>query len=527
MSENPKENTGAAEAELEANTKTQSEIYRENDAKYRESSRRYHETLAQFEGIFEKLNAALAKNLGAALGYVAHDPITDEQKSAVFRGKPPSAEVLAQRLAAGDFKNIVVLCGAGMSTSAGIPDFRSPETGVYAQLKREQEERKARAAKQLKETDGDQSAENSSKIAAIAEGVDLESLPTPESLFTIDFYRSNQRPFIIRAGHLWPGEDCEYRPTPSHCLLKLLEPNIRRIYTQNIDELETCMNLLPREKIKRCHGSFEAVHCINCQRKFSRGTPEYENVRHTMVVEGKTALCPDPECPEGQNAMKPSIVFFGEQMSNEFREDQEEDFKVCDLVICMGTSLKVAPFSGLPQKAPLTVPRLLLNGEPVGEWKNYVPHTEEQIEEAKEYNIELEHFDNYRDASLIGDLDKSSALLAAWMGRTKEFKAICERAQCKNYDPKSQLGVKDVVASTLPPLSFSTAKPSANTKAAPSTAKPKGKTSSPARTKSPAKKLCTQAQRSTPPPNSITGGTKGAHVPPPAKASSVKPSGKR
>lgn len=50
---------------------------------------------------------------------------------------------------------IIVMCGAGISTSAGIPDFRTPGTGLYSQLEK-------------------------------------YNLPSPESIFALDYFRVSQ-----------------------------------------------------------------------------------------------------------------------------------------------------------------------------------------------------------------------------------------------------------------------------------------------------------------------------------------------
>jgi NAD-dependent deacetylase sirtuin 2 len=141
---------------------------------------------------------------------------------------------IASRLAAGAYKNVVVVMGAGVSTAAGIPDFRTPGTGLYDNLQK-------------------------------------YDLPTPQSVFSLDFFRERPQPFCTLAKELWP-EVGRFNPTYSHRFLALLERKgvLRRIYTQNIDGLEALAGNLA-DKIVQCHGGFDTCHCIEkeCRRQVS------------------------------------------------------------------------------------------------------------------------------------------------------------------------------------------------------------------------------------------------------------------
>ncbi|KAK3750720.1 hypothetical protein QZH41_017269, partial [Actinostola sp. cb2023] len=128
-------------------------------------------------------------------------------------------------------KNIIVMTGAGVSTAAGIPDFRSPGTGLYDNLQK-------------------------------------YNLPSPQSVFDIGYFRSNPEPFYKLAKELYPGS---FKPTVSHYFFKLLEDKglLLRIYTQNIDTLERIAGI-STDSIVEAHGTFHTAHCLECRQEYSQ-----------------------------------------------------------------------------------------------------------------------------------------------------------------------------------------------------------------------------------------------------------------
>ncbi len=68
-----------------------------------------------------------------------------------------------------------------------------------------------------------------------------------------------------------------------------------------------------------------------------------------------------PTCSDCNGLVKPDIVFFGEQLPDRFSECAARDFRQCDLLIVMGTSLTVQPFASLVDRVRDDCPRLLIN----------------------------------------------------------------------------------------------------------------------------------------------------------------------
>ncbi|CAG8957279.1 hypothetical protein HYFRA_00010702 [Hymenoscyphus fraxineus] len=228
-----------------------------------------------------------------------------------------SLKGVAEYIQNGPPKRIVVLTGAGISTSAGIPDFRSPTTGLYANLAR-------------------------------------LNLPYAEAVFDISYFREHPEPFYILAKELYPGK---FFPTVAHSFVSLLEEKcmLEMLFTQNIDCLERRAGV-PDEKIVEAHGSFAAQRCIECKTEFPG------EIMKEAVMKGEVPHCLVPQC---NGLVKPDVVFFGEALPGRFHE-QRHVLEVADLVIVMGTSLSVAPFASLPQFVREGVPRVLINKDGVG-----------------------------------------------------------------------------------------------------------------------------------------------------------------
>lgn len=214
-------------------------------------------------------------------------------------------------------KNIITMAGAGISTSAGIPDFRSPGSGLY---------------------------DNLSKY----------NLPYPQAIFEMSFFRENSKPFFVLAKELYPGV---FKPTPGHYFIRLLQEKglLLRHYTQNIDTLERVAGI-QYDKLVEAHGSFYTSHCLDCSKVYDQ---EWM----------KTKIFSDviPICENCHGVVKPDIVFFGENLPSAFFEHLHEDFSKCDLLIIMGSSLVVQPFASLKERVREDCPRLLINRELVGQ----------------------------------------------------------------------------------------------------------------------------------------------------------------
>lgn len=265
--------------------------------------------------------AALARALAATLAACCRSAAPTTRRvgtaPAALKKLPATRDLdgVAQLLEGG--ARCVVMLGAGASVAAGLPDFRTPGTGLYDTL-------------------------------------ELSGLPYPEAVFELALFRQNPQPFYELAKALWPSEAS--KPTKAHKLVKRLADRnqLVRCYTQNIDSLEKAAGV-PAEFVVAAHGNFDGATCIATGQKV-----DAEALRRAILEDSVDAF-------NAQNGglCKSDIVFFGEALPDRFWATLNEDFDDAELLLVVGTSLEVHPFASLIDLGAM--PRALINRERVGE----------------------------------------------------------------------------------------------------------------------------------------------------------------
>jgi NAD-dependent deacetylase len=187
----------------------------------------------------------------------------------------------------------VALTGAGISVPSGIPDFRTPGTGLWANV-------------------------DPMEVAHI-------------DVFERDPARfwSYYRPRFQSLG--------DKRPNAGHKALAELERRglLRGVITQNIDRLHRAAG--SRDVIE-VHGSIETSSCRRCVASY--GIDEVG----ALFDDDGVALC--SACG---GAVKPDVVLFGELLPEEAMARAQELAQEAELMLCIGSSLAVYPAAGLPR----------------------------------------------------------------------------------------------------------------------------------------------------------------------------------
>ncbi|XP_065156391.1 NAD-dependent protein deacetylase sirtuin-1-like isoform X2 [Atheta coriaria] len=313
-------------------------------------------------------------------------------------------------------KKIIVLTGAGVSVSCGIPDFRSRD-GIYSRL-----------------------------------AIDFPDLPDPQSMFDITYFNLDPRPFFKFARDIYPGK---FKPSPCHRFIKLLEKHkkLLRNYTQNIDTLEKVAEI---ERVIECHGSFATATCTKCGYKvtadairdivLSQNIPVCGKCRPDIGEAISIANLKDREPGElrdlvSAGIMKPDIVFFGEGLPDAFHDAMSDDKNECDLLVVIGSSLKVRPVALIPSSLPAHVPQILINREPL-------PHCHFDVELLGDCDVIINHLchmlgDSWKESIYEPEMLKETLhLLPISSKPTKDCQCVDE--SCINCDCKQKtLSIKE------------------------------------------------------------------------------------
>ncbi|MGC9333213.1 MAG: NAD-dependent protein deacylase [Anaerolineae bacterium] len=189
-------------------------------------------------------------------------------------------------------RHMVAFTGAGHSTGSGIPDFRSPGSGLWEKA-------------------------NPMLVASI-----WAFRLNPKSFY--DWIQPLAKTMLTAP------------PNPAHYALATLEEVgiLKTIITQNIDNLHQRAG---SRRVLELHGHMRQATCIRCYTEVP-----IDSAFEKLILEGKVPYC---QCG---GVFKPNVILFGEQLPIRVFNRAMEEARRADLILVAGSSLEVTPAADIP-----------------------------------------------------------------------------------------------------------------------------------------------------------------------------------
>jgi NAD-dependent deacetylase len=210
----------------------------------------------------------------------------------------------------GNIHSAIAFTGAGLSTSSGIPDFRSPGTGLWARMEASLEEE-------------------------------------PFDGMVHSFARDPQK-FYERMRPLFQTI-LAAEPNTAHYALADMEKirAIHAVITQNADMLHQRAG---SRRVIEVHGTLAEATCIHCYKVFP-----YRPLLERFFADGQV-----PTCNDCGGVLKPNVILTGEELPAKAVLAARQAIRQCDVLLAAGTSLAGGPATALAEAAHAQGTKLII-----------------------------------------------------------------------------------------------------------------------------------------------------------------------
>ena len=228
----------------------------------------------------------------------------------------------------------VIITGAGISTSAGIPDFRGP-SGIWTVEQQKQQQEKLTNKKRKRNT------LNSTKDSSV-DTKDMSPSATAPLMNFADAKPTLTHRIITK---LVQGDECDDAPTHPH--------HVQFVITQNVDGLHRRSGL-SRNFHSVLHGCTFTELCRDCHTEYFRnydiGTIGFRHTgRHcTQCCDGTSKVNKNDQMKHEVGKLYDTVLDWEDPLPEYDYQRSIEHCSRADLVLCLGTSLRIQPVNELP-----------------------------------------------------------------------------------------------------------------------------------------------------------------------------------